>query len=229
MKLNIWNLLKVVMVAAVVALAMPKAQAQIGFDLYKGTRTVLLTPTPALINGAYVGATNFGVDLARYTGKVLLDVYTPTNTGASGGTLTLALYGSTTTNNSILAANLFALTNFAYVQTPTLDLITNVNISTNAVNVSSNEVVYPGTVTTVAPSGAYNNNFMVGQYLSDSGTSYFTNTGAITVSGTQAGYTQVSFNVQDQPRYIYYFFQPGGTITNFEGSLVLHAVNKIGP
>ena len=191
--------------AAVGAMLVQTASAQIGFDTFSSTRTyVLAAPQNIAVNAGVGLVTNGPVDKVRLIGTGKIDFLTATNTGATGGTLTATLYGSPD------QTNLTAISNYALI-TPTTESITNATYGgTNLI--ASNSVLLPGTVTTPT---AYSAGFAT-PYLAPA---LFTNTGAITLNGNKN--VQVGLRMIDMPRYLYVVYTAGGTVTNFTTGAVI--------
>ena len=195
-----------VLVATVFGLAI-SAHAQFGFDAFAGTRTLVMTGQNIVPGTSFITNT---VDKVRLGGTGALTFLTATNTGATGGTLTATLYGSTDKTNFV------AISNYALLTAPSTETITNyfyggTNLTT------ANSVFLGGTV--VNPT-AYTAGWAT-PYIAPAA---FTNTGAITLNGTTA--VQVGLRLVDCPRYLHVVYNPGGTVTNFTVQTILTAGNQ---
>lgn len=200
-------LLEALVFLALLALALP-ASAQRGFDVFGIPRTAILA-APLNLTAASNAVTNGPVDIRVLDGIARIDLFTHTNTGNSGGTLTATLYGSTDTTNLTL------LSSFAFINSTTAVNYTNYYFGqgTNSFTVT-NKWLLPGTIVTPTPATA---GFQT-KYLNPA-TVPFTNAAAITV--TPPAQYEIGFNAGDALRYLYIVWTPGGTFTNFTvGALV---------
>ena len=190
------NKLIIAVVAAVSLVATVAVNAQT-YDLFNATRTLVLV-APQNIGAASGAVTNTPVDHVRLTGRVLVNFQSITNTGTTGGTLTATLYSSPD------QTNLTAIANYALATSTALSYTNYLYGSTNLIG--SNTELAPGVVTTPTVwSGGFATSYLA--------PAPFTNTGAITLNGKPN--VQASFNIDDQFRYIYVVYTPGGTVTNF--------------
>ena len=231
------KLTKILLVAGLAASISASALAGIGFDTYNVPRIV---PFPggrlagvvsgATTNGFLAGTpvTNGPIDIGIFGGVGSITFLTATNVtqsnsvampgGPSTGTLTAQVYGSPDTTN------LYALTNFALINGPTMILITNqlpILGGTNAA--ATNYTMMPWTMTTpTAATAGYATPAPV-----RSGYQVFTNGGAITVTpgAPQSNYWTIGFQVSDQYRYLYVVWTPSATTgTNFLGTAFFNGV-----
>jgi len=197
-----------VLVATVFGLAI-SANAQLGFDAFAGTRTLVVSAAPNLAAASFVTNT---IDKVRLGGTGALTFLTATNTGATGGTLTATLYGSTDKTNFV------AISNYALLTAPSTETITNyfyggTNLTT------ANSVFLGGTVVTPT---AYTAGWAT-PYIAPA---QFTNSGAITLNGSSASAVQVGLRLVDYPRYLHVVYNGGGTVTNFTVQAILTAGNS---
>lgn len=179
--------------------------AQRGFDTFGVPRAIVLT-APAVQSGGTAGTvSNNPVDIRSFDGIVKIDVYVGTNTGTTGGTVTI------TPNVSSDLTNWSALSSFAFINK------TNQIISTNGyygsgVLYATNNYLIPGTITTPTAASAG----FATKYIT---TPLFTNTAGVSVGAS--GWYEIGFNAGDAPRYISVQYVPGGSATNFNVGAVL--------
>ena len=204
MKLN-----KHIMLVLAVASLSLTAFAQRSSDLYGAPRTVVLSSAQTF--GAATGVvTNGPIDVRLLDGTALVTIFSATNTGTTGGTLTATLLGSQDqTNYSAVTYSLATATSVAY---------TNFWYGTNGLK-ATDVYLLPGTVTTpTASSAGWATPYLV--------SAPFTNTTAITCSPIYP--VQVGVVVGDAPRYLYIVWTPGGTVTNFTTSATVTAATHSG-
>ena len=197
---------KILLSLAVAALAVVSAQAQLGFDTFNTTRSYVLA-APANLTQT---TTNAAFDTLTPIGVAALDVVVCTNTGATGGTLSLTL------QTSVDSTNWVNVQNIAFINSTTALNVTNGFYGGTSLY-ATDYVLLPGTVTTPTAS------------VSAWATPYlaklpFTNSGALTVTAT--GNYKLGFNVKDQQRYLRTIWTTGGTSTNFTASAVLTTVSQ---
>lgn len=203
MKFNQW-ILWLVMVG-MVCLAVEPALAQRGFDSFNVPKTLVVNGGQNY--GPVTGAiTNGPFDLRVIDGLASLDVFYETNVGTTGGTMTLTIQTSSSTNNF---AN---VTGLAFINSTTALTYTN-SASTNIF--ATDNFLIPGTYTNLVPAI----NFAAGWALLPP---VYTNTGALTLP---TGYSKVGWAVDDSSRYGQVIFQPGGTVTNCTTGATLTGVN----
>lgn len=193
-------------VASLIALSTLPAVAQLGFDSYGQTRTLILAPPTILINGgAAASTTNTPVDTHGFEGVAKVDITSCTN---AGGALTAQLFTSPDLTNWT------ALANYSLAQAATITY-TNLGYG-NATNLqATNSYNLPGAVVTPT---ALTAGFAT-PYLDAS--SPFTNSGAITVT-TKKVYT-IGYNIQDAARYVQMVWTPTGASSNDIVAAVLTA------
>lgn len=206
------NIFKKLGLAAVMAAALtlaPSARAQVGFDIFGGTRTaVLQQPTNILFSA---GGTNMSnpVDIRLFTGVALLNIHATTN--QAGGTITANIASSPDLTNWT------ALANYA-LATPTSVIYANTFYGTGT-PIATNIWLLPGTVTTpVAATAGFATPYLV--------PAPFTNSGAITVNPN--GITSIGLNIDDAGRYLKLTFTGGGTTTNFSASATVTGKLHVG-
>lgn len=193
------------MAVAAVLFAVP-CFAQRTIDTFGAVRTVVLSPAQNLVVGV-AAVTNGPIDMKLFEGVAKVDIFSMTNTGNTGGTLTCTLYTSPD------QTNLTALSNFALISGTTAVNYTNLYYGGTSLWTTNNYLL-PGTITTPTASSAG----FATKYLASLP---YTNSGAITV--TSKGYVEVGYNVADANRYLYAVWTPGGTFTNFTTGAVLTA------
>jgi hypothetical protein len=190
--------------AAIVAFAF-SASAQLGFDSFKGTRTVMLTPPTNILPGTAL-LTNGPIDTLQLGGIGKIEFLSTTNSGTTGGTLTATLYSSPD------QTNLTALANFAVVTNTSPEIITN---GTYLGTLScTNQYFVTGVLT--SPSAA----------IAGFGTPYvnpapFTNNAAVTLLTSKN--VEVGVNFKSVNRYLYVVYTIGGSATNFTVSAVVNS------
>ena len=198
----------IMLILAVASLSLP-AFAQRSTDLYGAPRSIVLSSAQNFVNGSAV-VTNGPIDVRLLDGTALVTIFSATNTGTTGGTMTAQLYGSQDqTNLTALTYSLATATSVSY---------TNYWYDTNGLK-ATDVYLLPGTITTATASTAG----FAGSYLVPAP---FTNTGAITCSAKYP--TQVGVIIGDAPRYLYIVWTPGGTATNFTCSAVITAATHSG-
>ena len=176
------------------------ASAQRGHDAFQVPRVLNLTVqshtggTGIVTNGPY--------DVRMFDGISKIDISSTTNTAASGGTLTVQIYGSSDQTN-LTALGSYALgVNKSIIYT---------NTYYPASLTATDKFVLPGTYTVPSASVAF-----VSPYIAPA---QFTNSGALTI--TTPGLYEIGFNSDDALRYLYVVYTPGGSVTNFSTSAVL--------
>lgn len=201
---------KILLGIAVAVMAAVSAQAQLGFDTFSATRSYVLA-TPFNIGAGSGIVTNNAFDALSPIGIATLDVTTCTNTGTTGGTLTLTL------QTSVDSTNWTSVQNIAFINSTTSIAITNGFYGSSSNLYATDLVLLPGTVTT--PTSASSG--WATPYLAKLP---FTNSGALSVAAT--GNYKLGFNIKDQQRYLRTIWTPGGTATNFTASAVLTTVSQ---
>lgn len=199
------KLLSLVLVAGAVALTTFTAAAQRGFDSFNVPKTGILNNGQNY--GPVTGAiTNGPFDIRVLDGIASVDVFYETNVGTTGGTMTLTIQASSTTNGF---AN---VTGLAFVNSTTAITYTN-SASTNIF--ATDTFLIPGTYTNqnVVLNGVAGWALLPPAY---------TNTGALTLP---IGFSKVGYAVDDSARYVQFIFQPGGTVTNCTTAAELTGVN----
>ena len=200
---------KFILGIAVAVMAAVSAQAQLGFDTFNTTRSYVLAAPFNLIATSGI-VTNSAFDALSPIGVATVDVTVVTNTGATGGTLTLTLQTSQDTTNWT------SVPGIAFINSTTSLAITNGFYGgTNLY--ATDLLLLPGTVTT--PSAAVS--AWATPYLAKLP---FTNSGALSVAAT--GNYKLGFNIKDQSRYLRTVWTPGGTVTNFSASAVLTTASQ---
>lgn len=201
---------KLNIVALAVASFAITCQAQRSFDSFAVPRTAILAGPENIIFTTAGVVTNGPVSTPIFDGVASIDLFSITNTGATGGTLTAQLYGS---NDK---TNFTAISNYALISTPTGIIYTNYQYG--SAQLSTNNYLLPGTIVTPTPATAG----FATPYVNPLP---FTNTGAITM--TTSGYYKVGLSINDYPRYLYVVWTPGGTVTNFTaGATVTSAITQ---
>jgi len=185
------------LVAAIGLASVLTASAQLGFDSYNTLRTYVLSYPSNY--AAITLTTNQAFDTLNPVGVAAVDIFTATNSGTAGGTLTFTLQGSSDTTNWSNCTNL------AFISSYTASYITNFYYGgTNLI--ATNSVLLPGTTTSpTAWSAGFATPFL--KPLP------FTNSGALTVN--PPGFYKIGFNVKDQNRYLRCIWNAGGTISNY--------------
>lgn len=178
----------------VIAFAIP-AQAQRSINFFGAPRTVIAS-TPQNL-GAASGLITNTIDLIAFDGIVAVDLFSCTNTGTTGGTLTATLYGSNDQTN-------FTAISYALATNATA-IYTNKFYGGTALT-GTNVYLLPGTWTTPASAtaGWATPNFIEAP---------MTNTAALTV--TTRNFYHVGISAADSGRYLHIVWTPGGTTTNF--------------
>lgn len=177
------------------------ASAQIGFDSYWISRTVILAPAQNITGGTAGNITNQPVDIRVFNGVARLDISGFTNT--YGGTMTATLQSSIDTTNWTTLSNYYATASTSVVYT------NNYYGGTNLF--ATNTWLLTGTYTTPTASTAG----FATPYMAPMGA---TNGPNLTVS---SGNYVIGLNADSQQRYLRVIFTPGGTATNWSGSVVL--------
>lgn len=194
------------LIAVVVAMALP-AMAQRGQDEFSVPRSVWLVPLQNINGGAaFTTSTNMAIDTRGYFGIAKLDVFAETNSGTTGGTLTMTLQTSPDLTNWTILSNFVAL-------------VTNLTsyVITNAANTNiytTNSFILPGTqkTPTAATAGLAAVPYLVPPQ--------YTNGAAMTINPGNA--VELGFSIEDLPnRYFRAYFTPGGTATNYTVGAVL--------
>ena len=199
----------VLMVASSAMLVAPViAQADQSTDIWAGDRIVMLSaPQNIGVNGGQGVITNLPIDIIQLQGtaEILAGCYT--NTGTTGGTLTLTVRGSADTTNWTTLANVAITTNTT--------AITYTNLSVNYLGtlyygtnvVATNNYFLPFSPTTpTAPTAGFTTIYPL--YIP------LTNTAVMTLTPPIPG-TVTGFRVTDAPRYLQAVWTAGGTVTNF--------------
>lgn len=171
------------------------ANAQLGYDLFGGSRVANFIPPQTLVAGTTF-ITNT-IDMGMLEGKASLLLYANTN-GATGGTLTATLYSSNDKTN-FTAVSTYALA--------TASTIVTTNRYYGGTNLtSSTSYLVPGvwTTPTVATGG------WATPYLAPA---LFTNSAAITLSNPSVA--NIGLSTADLGRYLHVVYTTGGTVTNF--------------
>ena len=183
------------LIALGIILAASTASAQ--FDMFGTPRTIVVSPGHNFDGTTGLLYTNGPVDIRLMTGVAALNIFSPTNTGATGGTLTATLYGSQDQTN--MSAVTYALATYTSVS------YTNYWYNTNGL-IATDYYQLAGSITTpTASSAGWATPYLV--------PAPFTNTGAITLSA--ANPTMVGFVADDAPRYLYIVYTAAGSKTNF--------------
>jgi len=205
---------KIAVGVAAMAMVVSTVNAQLGFDTFFTTRSYPLIGPQNLIGFQQQIITNAYVDALQMIGVGTIDLCVQTNSGATGGTLTIQLQSSQdTTNWSNVAVSRF-------VAGTTQIVITNGYYQTVAGGttnwiITTNNCVQPGTTTYPAATTA----FYVTPYLTETPA---TNTFPTTV--TTAQYYKFGFIVKDQSRYLRVLENLGGTTTNWTVNALLTVV-----
>jgi hypothetical protein len=225
MKFN--NLLR--LTVAAIALCALTANAQLGFDVFKGARTLLLTPGQVFTAGNAL-VTNGPVDMVGLLGVGKVDFALATNSASTAITATLF----TSTNTS--GANLVQCSNLYYISGPTTITTSNYtyaySVATNGalpgvtisyltnVITAANSAILPYSLTTPSASAA--------GYSTPYGLpTAATNTGPDSLLGNSV--TQIGLNVKDYNRYLYVVYAATGATTNANVSAIVTAPNLSSP
>lgn len=195
MKISQKLTISAVAIVAIMASFVFPASAQVGFDAYAQTRTIVLE-SPRILTASGPAFTNANpVDLVGFEGIAKVDISSCTN---AGGALTAQLFTSPD------KTNLTALANYSLAQQANV-LYTNRAYSTTIIGTNTYNQAGVATQPTAATAG------FATPYLDNS--SPFTNSGAITIT-TKNVYT-VGFNAQDVAgRYLYIVWTPTGSSSN---------------
>ncbi len=189
-----FNKIKLAVIAAITLATLP-AVAQLGFDTYGQTRTIVLAP-PSILNAGATAFTNTPIDTHGFEGIAKVDIFSCTN---SGGACTAQMFTSPDLTNWT------ALANYSLAQSANV-IYTN-TIYGNATNLTAtNTYLLPGAITTPTASTAG----FASPYLDSS--SPFTNSGAITI--TTKRFYSIGYNIQDNARYAMMVFTPTGSGSN---------------
>lgn len=188
------NKLFFLLLALLAAFAIP-AQAQRSINFFGAPRTVIAS-APQNLTAASGSVTNT-IDLLAFDGIVSVDIFSCTNTGTTGGTLTATLYGSNDqTNLTAISYALATATSVSYT-----------NRFYGGPNLTATDVyLLPGTWTTPATATAG----WATPYLVEAP---MTNTAALTV--TSRNFYHLGISAADSGRYLHIVWTPGGTATNF--------------
>lgn len=192
----------VMFVMLLLFLAMP-ASAQ--FDYFAKPRIAMIVPTQAVNAGS---SSNFCIDTHGYFGAASVILSTITNGACSAGTLQIYTSPDRTnwsglTGYSLSNSNQVIYTNVIVIPTNSAGQPSGIGPGPQ---LATNLILYPGVKTT--PTAALNQ--FATSYISDS-TVTFTNTGSITLSNATQN---VGFIIQDQQRYIQFFYSFTGASTN---------------
>lgn len=198
---------KILLIGAAIATLFTTASAQRAFDLFNVPKTI------SLISGTNVTyatgtITNQAVDVRMFDGLATIDAFVYTNTGATGGTLTLTVQTSSNPTNGFVNAGSLAFIN-------TLTAITYTN-SANTNLTATSQYLIPGTYTNQV-AGV---NLVAGYALLPP---QYTNSGALTLP---LGYSKIGFSVGDGGRYTRVILTPGGTVTNFTAGVSFSGYNE---
>lgn len=210
-------------------MAVLNVSAQLGFDVFKGTRTLLLTQSQSFVAGNAL-ITNGPIDLIGLVGMGKVDFALYTNSAATA--ITATLYTSTNTSG----ANLVQCSNLIYISGPTTITTSNYfyayAVSTNGtlpattisyltnVLTASNPAMLPFTVTTPTAAAA---GYATPYPLSLAAT----NTGPDALLGNSD--TQIGFNVRDYNRYMFVVYAATGAATNATVAAIVTAPNIANP
>lgn len=206
--------MKNILIVAGLALASVSAFAQgRGFDVFGGTRTILLDP-PASHLATY---SSLPVDTHGFNGISKLDLIVMTNsaiTGQAAVSITAAIQQSPDQTNwtgvtySLAVANTQYLTNYTYSAG-----------STNYI-LATNYYVLPYTITTPTSSTA-------GFATPYGAPVLYNTTNALTFSAP--GCQSIGFNISDAQRYLRVVWTEGATSTNYAAGAILTGYKQTGP
>lgn len=166
---------KQILISAVLVFIGLSAQAQVGFDVYGGGRTLFTVPLSITAT-----TSNQIVDIHGWEGIMKADLICCTNSGASVTTVQL-LHSSDKTNWSAITYSLATSNNV---------ITTNLYYGTGT-PLATNFYQFAGTVTTPVVSNGFLTTYIL--------PAPFTNTGAQTINN---GVVEMGFNVADVQRYI---------------------------
>ena len=198
----------VMLVSTVAMLCGFAARADLASDTWAGDRVLQLSPPQNIgVNGGQGVITNLPIDIIQLQGTAIVLAGCYTNTGTTGGTLTLTVRGSADTTNWTTLANVAIVTN------------------TTAVTYTNLSVNYLGTLYFGTNVVATNNYFLPFSPTTPQATTAgfatiyplyipLTNTAVMTLTPPSPG-TLTGFRVTDAPRYLQAVWTAGGTVTNF--------------
>lgn len=195
------NLVAFVAIVFTLMLATLPAKAQSGFDVWGGTRTLVLqAPTNIQYQTSVFGATNLGVDMKWFTGIGKIDISCGTN---APGTAVGGIQVSADMTNWAALANygIANPTSIPWTNRYYLGPVLGTNVfGTNYFNL-------PGTNTTPsAATAGFATTYMLPAPM--------TNTAATVTLAAGNAVTTLFANLDDQPRYWRFFVNVGGTGTN---------------
>ena len=200
---------KNILAVAGLLIATMTCQAQRSFDMFNVPKTIVLAaPQNFTVNGGVGLITNGPVDIRMFDGLACIDIFSTTNTGTTGGTLTATV--ETSPDNTTWTA----LTNYALISSTTSILYTN---SANTNTVATDVFLIPGTYTNYSVTA----NLSAGTVLQSLP---YTNGGAVTI--TTKGYYKLGWSIGDGGRYAHIVWTAGGTTTNFTAGATITAVNE---
>ena len=198
---------KLLFIGAAIASLLTTASAQRSFDMFNVPKTIQLIGGQNFI--ATTGAiTNSPVDVRMFDGLAVIDAFAYTNTGTTGGTMTLTVQTSSNPTNGFVNAQNLAFINTLYPITYTNSANTNLT--------ATSQYLIPGTYTNQIPSV----NFVAGWALLPP---QYTNSGALTLP---LGYSKIGFSVGDGGRYTRIILAPGGTTTNITAGVSFTGYNE---
>lgn len=200
--------MKKLIITLAVAAVSASAFAQRSFDVFNVPKTIVAVNGQNFIAGS-LSVTNGPYDVRMFDGLASVDVFTYTNTGATGATMTLTIQGSSSTT----AGTQSNVGNLAFINTLTSINYTN-SASTN--QVATDSFLIPGSYTSYTPSS----NLAAGIVLNPPN---YTNSGAITLP---LGYSKIGWSIGDGPRYVWFILTPGGTVTNITAAASLTGINE---
>lgn len=184
------------------------AWAQRGFDSFNTPKTLVVCNAQNFVNGTGI-VTNGPYDIRVLDGLASVDVFAVTNTGATGGTMTLTIQSSANSSN-----NFANVTGLAFINSMTSISYTN---ASNTNSWATDVFLVPGTFSTYNPAV----NLAAGTILNPPA---YTNSGALTLPN---GYSKIGWSVDDSSRYVQFIWTPGGTSTNWTVGAELTGINPV--
>lgn len=178
--------------------------AQGAFDIYGGTRTIVVAPPQTILTSANNSVTNLPVDIHHLVGQAKLDLICETNVNAGTWTVSVQTSASDATNWTALT---YALS------TSTSAITTNLFYPNGgSTQTTTNTFLLPGTITTPTAGTAG----WATAYLS---AAPYTNTGSIAIPAS--GVVSIGFNADDAGRFIRTIWTPAGSSTNAAVTAIL--------
>lgn len=184
------------LMAALALMISPLAQAQVPDTFYVPT-AIVPTGSPNVLTAASAYVTNGPIDIAGYLGVANVDCFITTNASEVSSFQIFASPDQT---------NYYALSNYAYIPSPTIFKYTNTYWGSNLVY-ATNRFLVPGTVTTATPSSAG----YAGYYLNEATVPFTNNTYQ---TNLQTGHFRIGLKVQDAYRYLYFVWNVGTVTSN---------------